>query len=470
MFSLAVHCRSLLPFSPNFSGNLTENQINIQNFTLPVVGSLSLTLRQVSPLLICIRHLVQPEFNSKRWSPSTCSSFLDLRNISRASLVAASASRIVLSSRSVLTKQGYHFDLSLDLLEGFYYIGFTSEKATSFNVDLTGPPCEQGFYGYQCKVPVESTPLPFNSSFPVSLNINETKVYQFTPSTTNSSYVLQNVEFTGEFDPTSVVVSRVKYSNTPNNTDNEGQYTFSEAVNQTKFLVPSPTNGNWFVSLKALKRAASFHLTWNSTQCDLGKAGSGCQSVNVLNGTNTTTAWVLTTPASDWQYFRWDRNENNTNIAFSFTVQTFDSNSKSAAPDLYLRYGQVPTENSYTIRVTNQTINRVDAAAAVYGAWFVGIKGTGQKYGFWYNGNCPSDCNSHGSCQPTPSGAFQCVCDDLYTNFDCSKRLNLDGFRKVYLVVIIIGAVLFGIAGLGFFCLFAMRKRRVEGYEILSQT
>jgi hypothetical protein len=130
---------------------------------------------------------------------------------------------------------------------------------------------------------------------------------------------------------------------------------------------------------------------------------------------------------------------------FELQVNTMQTSAQGYL-ELYVRYGAMPTEQSYdradlstkpshqvVIRVTDST-NRL-----LYGTYYIGIKAIGSVAIDYqlksYTFTCAGNCSMHGQCVPNPdSGYNMCQCDVGYqSNFiDCSAPVITASTGKDY--------------------------------------
>lgn len=455
-----TYSASVFPVKLTFALNST---IEYQNFTF--TGRISVLEVQIATpfpkVQICLRKLIKPENNVARWNTQTCDGYYDLRNGTRLAHNRIVLSRS-LSSEALISKPiGY-----LGLLPGFYYVGvFGAASEHNCDITLAAKECGDNQFGDNCGN-YEITSVPENQTTSFNIPANKTQFFQFDVKNQNQSLLLKAAEFkiSRSFPPQFVAL---KFGELPvgNFTPDASWTSFPGEVDA---FLPSPTEGSWYLSFRS-RVNNNFTVHWNSSSCGLGQVGPDCSFPTNLDNVNSSSP-KMSPGDRQWTFYKYNLTASN-NTGFSFFVQLFDETLvNSSAPALYLRFGQAPNDIIHDVKVNTSTpVNALAVDHASPGIWYVGIPPNDLKWGFWYNSQCPNNCSSNGNCVQRSDGVYQCSCYDLYTRFDCSKRLNMDGFRKVYLVLIFIGVAVFGVSALGFFCLLVVSRKRKAGYTPLSQ-
>ena len=309
---------------------------------------------------------------------------------------------------------------------GVAFLSVINPTGSAFTVDVTAFVCDDaGAVGPSCNVPIE---VLASGTF----DIDETMTYIQFPAITTADGSISTMEITFSSDA-SFNYTELVFGSLPseaNSTDTEGDFLVSQPFVATEG--EDIASGQfYYLGLSAADNMTiSFNVTL--TNCTSGEYyvitegdDEECLEIGTLN-TNSAAVIELNENFfndNDWGYFKLNTTFFGPSSSLTIGAVPVDGQ----LPALYLRCGNLPTEEEYDIvletsEMENTTALYYSADLANTCTWFLGFYADDgdQKDGLdlWLNSLCPHDCNNNGVCSDNI-----CQCDDTWTGLDCGTAV-----------------------------------------------
>mmetsp|Transcript_13196 Transcript_13196/g.52649 ORF Transcript_13196/g.52649 Transcript_13196/m.52649 type:complete len:489 (-) Transcript_13196:49-1515(-) len=317
---------------------------------------------------------------------------------------------------------------------GVAYLSILNPSNDGFTVSVVAQACTNAAaVGPSCAVPVAIA--DFGASDVVLGDVDHVTYIELPLITTaDGSISTMEVTFsaTESFNYTEIIFGSLPEET--NVTDSQGDYTVAQPFVALEGAVVQ-SGQRYFMGLTPDTTAnltVSFNVTL--TNCTAGEYyaitegdDEECVEIGTLNANSAMVIELNDNFFNDneWGYFK--LNTTFFGAASSLSVGALPLSGD--LPVMYLRCGNLPTEEDYDAMLVTGDQDSDDPMALFYSAdltdtctWFLGLHADDgdEENGMdlWLNSLCPHDCNGNGNCT-----ANICHCDDTWTGIDCASAV-----------------------------------------------
>lgn len=354
------------------------------------------------------------------------------------------------------------------LTSGKYVVGVAFAKpptgnfSHSLSFQLTSSVCSNSKSGFDCASTPLTTLFPGNTSYTLGAGSSDILTAPVAIGVLFGSVTINTNAAIG------VHVRRDGYPFT-----NPAEFGFNDANSVNGSLVlNNPVPGDYLISvtLAGNSNETEFTLTSSVKVCNSSAnvAGPDC-GTSVVELAPATGQLISGTASTSMTYYKLKVDLfNKTRLSFSVASMT-----SSPTPRVYVRWGNLPDENTYDFVGCSTefcAVNQVDleVLSGSAGDWYIGIlaaPNVTEKYdfGIWHGSVCPNNCGGdHGSCNTEGKDMGTCKCNEGFTAIDCSQTAST-GLSPEMIVLIVMGALVVLSAVIGFIAWAYMRRKR--GYD-----
>lgn len=411
----------------------TEDKILHDTIRLPVVNGSGIEIIQTSEtnctsVTMCIRHLFQPSNDTDKWNQHD--------------RIHGCACHYKLLPARLKT---------WTLSPGLYHIAFAATDASHCRISVvaTWQPCNSQVYGLNCT----DKPSEWERTDPISYNLpfRAIRTFEIKPQAWQKDKLLSNITFTIDGKNTSQGELQLTYK------VREGDFAYDPytplIMNLTnsfpvKVIIPVPRAWIYSQFVSIINTGiANVTITvqkssFKAQTCPPGSAGSHCQySV----GAHLDSAKPLTIISARFQnqpFYYAPLPNSKPGVIKAEDFQQFWIGlygfRGAISFSLYLRIGNIPTEESYdmmmsynkdanwTYRNANPnfylsgpTISTMDGKEEK-SAWYIGVQPVEMKddMGLWVQHTCPGKCSDNGKCMEN----HECDCYSTWRGWYCEKQ------------------------------------------------
>jgi len=352
------------------------------------------------------------------------------------------------------------------LASGRYVVGVAFVKpignySHSLSFMLTGSVCDSVSGNFECTNNPVKAPFPSNKTFTLAAGGSDS----FSASINNvlySSVTIKTNPLVG------LHLRRDGYPFT-----NPAEYPYNDAnSDKGELVLNNPVPGDYLIValLDGTSNETEFNLVSSVKVCNASAnvAGPDCNT-SVVDLASTTGQLISGTASATMTYYKLTVDLfNKTRLAFSVASMT-----SSPTPRVYVRWGNLPDENTYDyIGCSTQycAVDQVDleVLGGSAGDWYIGVLAAtnvteSYAFGIWHGSVCPNNCGGdHGSCNTEGEKMGTCTCKEGFAAIDCSQAAST-GLSPEMIVLIVMGALVVLSAVIGFIAWAYMRRKR--GYD-----